>query len=82
MILLNNSTNYKMLTKQQEQSFVKGILKGDERALYNFYCHFSPKLLSFIKRKTGVYQDAEEILQDTLLSAVEALRDFTFKSLL
>lgn len=69
-----------MLTKQQEQSFVSGILKGDERALYNFYRYFSPKLLSFIKRKTAAYQDAEEILQDTLLSSVEALRDFTFKS--
>lgn len=65
---------------QKEQLLVKRILKGDEKALFAFYRNFSPKLLSFIKRKTNYPEDAEEILQDTLLSSLDALRDFTFRS--
>lgn len=69
-----------MLLKNQERKLVKKILSGDERALYSYYRTFSPKLLVFIKRKTNLPEDAEEILQDTLLSSLDALRDFTFRS--
>lgn len=68
-----------MLLKNQEQETVQKILTGNERALYTYYRTFSPKLLAFIKKKTSSKEDAEEILQDTLLSSLDALRDFTFK---
>lgn len=68
-----------MLIKE-EQLLVKRILKGDEKTLFSFYRNFAPKLLSFIKRKTNYPEDAEEILQDVLLSSLDSLRDFTFKS--
>lgn len=70
----------KMFTKNQEQLLISSILKGDEKSLYSYYRYFSPKLLAFIKKKTGKIEDAEEILQDTLLSSLDSLRDFTFKS--
>lgn len=69
-----------MLTKNQERNLVKKILQGDERSLFLYYRYFSPKLLAFIKRKTRFEEDAEEILQDVLLSSLDSLRDFTFKS--
>lgn len=69
-----------MLTKNQDHLLVKGILSGNEKSLLTFYRYFSPKLLAFIKRRTQIAEDAEEILQDVLLSSLDSLRDFTFKS--
>lgn len=69
-----------MLTTDQEQKLISGILQGDEKSLYGFYSYFSPRLFAFIKRKTRETEDAEEILQDTLLSSLESLRDFTHRS--
>lgn len=69
-----------MLTKNQDRLLVKGILSGNEKSLLTFYRYFSPKLLSFIKRQTPTDEDAEEILQDVLLSSLDSLRDFTFRS--
>lgn len=81
MILINITTKKsKMLTKNQDRLLVKGILAGNEKSLLTFYRYFSPKLLSFIKRQTPSTEDAEEILQDVLLSSLDSLRDFTFKS--
>lgn len=68
-----------MLKKTEEKEIIAGILKGNEKALFRFYKLFSPRLLSFIKNKTKYPEDAEEILQDTLLSSLDSLRDFTYK---
>lgn len=81
MILISITTKKNsMLTKNQDHVLVKGILSGSEKSLLAFYRHFSPKLLAFIKKRTPSCEDAEEILQDVLLSSLDSLRDFTFKS--
>lgn len=70
----------KMLKKDQEYFLIKGILAGNEKSLLVFYRYFAPRLFFFIKRQTLSTEDAEEILQDVLLSSIDSLRDFTFKS--
>lgn len=62
-----------------EKRLVAQILQGNEKALRKFFCHFQPRLLSFIKNKIADQNDAEEILQDTLLATLEGLRDFAFR---
>lgn len=69
-----------MITKNQDKAIVLGILKGDEKSLLKYYQLYSKRLLNFIKRKTNSLEDAEEILQNTLLSSLDALRDFTYRS--
>lgn len=69
-----------MQTSKQDRLYIEGILKGKERALSAFYKLYSPKIFAFIKRKTSTKEDAEEILQDALLSAIDALRDFNYRS--
>lgn len=70
------------MTKHEEQQLINKILSGNEKSLFTFYKYYSPKILSYLKRRTPTYEDAQELLQDTLLSSLDALRDFTFKSTL
>lgn len=63
-----------------ERKIVSEILSGKERALRLFYRYYQPSLFTYIKRKIDNLADAEEILQDTFLATIEALRDFSFKS--
>jgi len=78
MKLLSFSTKLESMTNEKE--LVAQILDNDEHALRFFYRHFQPRLLTFIKNKIAVSEDAEEILQDTLLATLEGLRDFSFRS--
>jgi RNA polymerase sigma-70 factor (ECF subfamily) len=63
-----------------EKQLVMAILDGKEIALRKFYRYYSPRLLTFIRRKIENGNDAEEILQDSLLATLEGLRDFSFRS--
>lgn len=62
-----------------EKQLVTAILEGKEAALWKFYRYYSPRLLTFIRRKIENENDAEEILQDSLLATIEGLRDFSFR---
>lgn len=68
------------MSKIDEREIVNRILKGDEKALRKFYRYFKPSLMTFISRRVDKKEDCEEILQDTLLASIEALRDFSFRS--
>jgi len=63
----------------EERKIVEKILSGDEKSLRFFYRHFAPPLFSYVKGKVAADEDAEEIVQDTFLSAVEGFRDFAFR---
>ncbi|OGG09498.1 hypothetical protein A2154_02255 [Candidatus Gottesmanbacteria bacterium RBG_16_43_7] len=56
------------------------ILSGNRRALYLFYRTYKPQLHRYISRRVGNSADGEEILQDSLFSFLEALRDFQGKA--
>ena len=63
-----------------EKKLVVQILEGNEKSLRKFFRHFQPRLFTFISNKIADQNDAEEILQDTLLATLEGLRDFAFRS--
>jgi RNA polymerase sigma-70 factor, ECF subfamily len=63
-----------------ERDIVAGILRSDERFLRIFYTRFHAPLASYIRKKVALEADSEEILQDTLLGALEGLRDYSFRS--
>jgi RNA polymerase sigma-70 factor (ECF subfamily) len=64
----------------EERKIVADILLGREKALRLFYKYYYPSLLTYIRHKIGSEPDVEEILQDTFLATIEALRDFSFRS--
>lgn len=71
--------NKKMLT-DKEKKIIEGIFKKNEKTIFLFYHQHRKKLLNFIIRQVNNKQDAEEILQDSFLSFLEALRDFRGQS--
>ena len=64
----------------QEKKLVSKILSKDKKAVERFYKKYSPKLLNLILLKVDDRGDAEEILQDTFISALDSLPLFSFKS--
>lgn len=52
---------------------VKHILQGDAGAVEIFYQRYSPGILRYLKRKLPREDDAEEILNDVFLDAIEEL---------
>lgn len=56
------------------------ILAGDETAIPEFYKSYSPKLLSYLKRKLPKEEDAQEIVNDVFFEAIDALPLFQEKS--
>lgn len=62
-----------------DQQLVQSILSGHEPSLRLFYQTHIGKLTSFVRKKIGDETDVEEIVQDTFIASLEALRDFTFR---
>ncbi len=52
---------------------VERILDGDAGAVETFYQEFSPGILNYLKRKLPRTEDAQEILNDVFLDAIEGL---------
>lgn len=66
--------------KPKDEELVKGVLRGDKRWLRKFNQEYRQRLLNFVLQKVGDPQDAEEIVQDTLVSALYSLPSFLGKS--
>ncbi|MCL5675523.1 MAG: RNA polymerase sigma factor [Patescibacteria group bacterium] len=69
-----------MANYEKDQKLVAEILKGNEKALREFYQTHSPRLFSYILRKVAKEEDSQELLQDTLFAGLEAMRDYEGKS--
>lgn len=63
-----------------EKNLVEKILKGDQKAINFFYKKYRASLFTFVSKKTRNRQDAEDIVQEALVSALNSLPNFKFKS--
>lgn len=68
------------LSKNEEKELIGDILQGNEASLRKFYETYYRPILSFIRKRINSEDDVEEILQDTLLGALDSFRDFSFRS--
>jgi RNA polymerase sigma-70 factor (ECF subfamily) len=71
---------YKHDVKADELILVRDLLGGSERALRTFYRTYAPRLKVFIQNKIGSAEDVEEVLQDSLLSALDSLALYSGRS--
>lgn len=69
-----------MMKYREDRTQVNKILTGDKKALLAFQKSYSGRLFNYIKHKINSEDDAEEVLQDTLLASLEAMRDYTGQS--
>lgn len=54
-------------------SFIKRILKGDSKAVVEFYKSYSPKILSYLAKKLPRFEDAQDLTNDVFLEAIDSL---------
>lgn len=64
----------------KDKKIIRGVLRNDKVWLRKFEAEYRPRLLKFILRKIGRFEDAEEIVQDTLASAIYSLPSFLGQS--
>ncbi|HSX08812.1 MAG TPA: sigma-70 family RNA polymerase sigma factor [Candidatus Saccharimonadales bacterium] len=55
------------------KSIVEHILEGDASAVETFYQTYSPGILAYLKQKLPRHEDAQELLNDVFLDAIEGL---------
>jgi RNA polymerase sigma-70 factor, ECF subfamily len=60
-----------------ERGFVKAAKQGDPEAFTDLYNHYFPKIYSFIMRRTGHQQTAEDLTSKVFLKAFHKLPTFT-----
>jgi RNA polymerase sigma-70 factor (ECF subfamily) len=55
------------------ESLIQKILDGDEQAVVSFYHQYSPRIMRFLKTHLPKDEDAQEILNDVFLEAVDGM---------
>jgi len=68
--------------RQDDKTIVKRILDNREPALREYYRTYYRPLSGFIRKRVDNEKDVEEIVQDTFIASLDALRDFSFRSAL
>lgn len=63
-----------------ERELVRALLRGSDKALRVFFRTYAPRLEAFIRGRVGSLEDADELLQDSLLSALDSLALFSGQS--
>lgn len=63
-----------------EKDLVAKILQGNKKAVNQFYRKYQRPLFSFVRKRVKSNQDTEDIVQETLVSALNSLPNFKFKS--
>ncbi len=63
-----------------EKQLVDQILSGEKSAIDEYYSKYQKPLLSFVGKRTKSPRDAQDIVQETLISGLNSLPNFKFKS--
>jgi RNA polymerase sigma-70 factor (ECF subfamily) len=56
-----------------EERLIKKVIAGDQKATKRLYQKYQSRLLNFILQKVKRPEDAEEILQETMISVLDSL---------
>ncbi|MEK7577549.1 MAG: RNA polymerase sigma factor [Patescibacteria group bacterium] len=59
-----------------DAALISQLLSKDRRSAGIFYKAYAPKIKRYVHAKVGVYEDAEDLVQDILYAFLEAARDF------
>ena len=61
---------------ERERELIAKISRGDRDAFRELYLHYHRRLAKFLTRMTHRYEDAEEIINDTLWTVWQRAGDF------
>lgn len=68
--------------EKEEKKLIKGLLTGSNRALSQFQKEYAVRLRRFVAGRMGEVADVEEVVQDSLISALDSLALFSGRSAL
>jgi len=63
-----------------EKKLIEQVLAGNKKAIEKFYNEYKKPLLSFVRKRVKNNRDAQDIVQETLVSGINSLPNFNFKS--
>ncbi len=66
--------------EDKDRQMVRGILRGDRVWIRKLEQKYRQRLLNFVLQKIDSYEDAEEIVQETFISAIYSLPSFLGRS--
>ena len=64
--------------KHPDHIYIEALLKNDSRILSEIYAKYSPKIVSFIRKNNGNYDDAQDIIQETLVTIYHQAKEKNF----
>jgi RNA polymerase sigma-70 factor, ECF subfamily len=64
----------------EERDLIRRLREGDERAFETLVREFAPRMLSVARRFLPERQDAQDVVQNALMSAIKAIRNFAQQS--
>jgi RNA polymerase sigma-70 factor (ECF subfamily) len=77
----SSPTSSASLRAREDTSLVEGLRRGDVDAYERLYRDHGPRMLTIARRYLPVLQDAEDAVQDAMVSLVRAIGDFEGNSL-
>lgn len=68
------------MNPREEQSLVEALLNGEQGAATRFYHAYRRRIWAFVQSRVQTNEDAEEIVQDVFLSALDSLALYSGRS--
>jgi len=62
----------------EDQVYIEALLKNDSKVLSKIYTKFSYKIVSFVKNNSGNTDDAQDIIQETLVTIYHQAKEKNF----
>ncbi|NKQ39938.1 MAG: sigma-70 family RNA polymerase sigma factor, partial [Methanosarcinales archaeon] len=51
-----------------DQKYIVALLNNDSQILSELYKKFTPKIVNHIRKNSGDYDDAQDVIQETLIA--------------
>ncbi len=56
------------LKKHSDHKYIEALLQNDNRVLNELYQKFSGKIISYVTKNSGSYDDAQDVIQEVLIT--------------
>ncbi len=62
----------------QDQIYIEALLNNDSRVLNKLYAKYSGKIIGLVTKNSGSYDDAQDIIQETLITIYHQAKEKNF----
>ncbi len=62
----------------QDQKYIIALLNNDSKVLAELYQKYSRKIVGYVSKNSGTYDDAQDVIQETLITIYNQAREKNF----